>query len=900
MNPVCFMICVKRFLLPFLFLFVTTTAGYAIETQSVVVLPFEIHSQKSMGYMSTKIPRVIEKHLKNDGAKIIQANLTELSGKNATWKNIRGGVKGLRKAGVRTGADYVIWGSLTHVGKKFSLDAKMAAAFDTGPPSLFFVEGESIENLPIIVKKLARSFSMKIFRLERVARVLVKGNRRIEADAVLGVIKTAPGDVYLAKSLSADLKAVYAMGYFDDIRIESEEGAAGKTITFRLTEKPTVRMIKILGNKAYEMKEIKEEMDIQTGSILNIYKIRSNIKRIEALYKEKNYHNVKITYEIVQKDNNQADLEFSIQEGKKVRIKTISFSGNKYYTEKQLKKVMETSEKGFWSWLTSSGELKKEVLNQDAGRLAAFYHNTGFIQARVADPEVKFVDDWIYIKIRVNEGSRYKVGNVEINGDLNYDDGKPIFTREDLLKEMKIPEKEFYSREVVRKDILLLTDLYSNKGFAYAEIIPKIDKQEVAVPDNSGKVNIKYVINKKKPVYFEKILITGNTRTRDKVIRRQLKVYERELYDGKALKRGVRNLNRLDYFEDVKVNTIKGSADDLMILELEVTEKNTGMFSFGGGYSSVDDFFVMASITQRNLFGRGHILQLKSELGGSTTRFTLSFTEPWLFDLPLSAGFDLYNWKRDYDDYDKDSKGGAIRFGYPVFDYTRLYLSYAYDIGDIENVEEDASSLVKDMEGTNITSSVSTTLHYDSKDKLFNPTEGMDHSLTVQYAGIGGDIAFTKYLGEAGVYIPMFWGTVGFLHAKTGYVQENSNGKLPDYERFYLGGMNSLRGFDWRDIHELDENGDEIGGNKFVQFNIEYLIPLIKEAGLMGVIFFDQGNVFNDSEKIETNDLRESAGFGFRWYSPIGPIRIENGYILDPKEGEGSSGRWEFTMGSAF
>jgi outer membrane protein insertion porin family len=257
-------------------------------------------------------------------------------------------------------------------------------------------------------------------------------------------------------------------------------------------------------------------------------------------------------------------------------------------------------------------------------------------------------------------------------------------------------------------------------------------------------IDLAYNIKKGKKVYFEAIQISGNTKTREKVIRRQLMVYEKELYSGYLLKRSIRNLHRLDYFEDVRVNTSKGSSDDQMILKIGLTEKPTGTFSFGGGYSSTENLFAMASITQRNFFGLGQVLQLKAEIGGSSTRFTTSFTEPWLFDIPLSAGFDLYNWNRDYDTYDKDSLGGAVRFGYPVFDYTRLYLTYRYDVGDIKNITEDAAKEVKELEGENITSSIAATLRYDSRDKVFSPTEGGSHSFSIEYAGIGGDIAFTK------------------------------------------------------------------------------------------------------------------------------------------------------------
>ncbi|MBU4100034.1 MAG: outer membrane protein assembly factor BamA [Proteobacteria bacterium] len=853
---------------------------YSLETVRVLVLPFEIHSQQELSYLKTEIPGIFKNHFKQNGAIVIEIDFS--------LENQPKSIAGMRNLGIKSGADYVVWGSLTWLEQKFSIDAKMIESFNNKPPNILFVEGEGIENLFGSVKKLAENLGIRLFRRGKVAEVLVEGNKRIETDAIKKYIKTKPGDIFNPKNISEDLKSVYSMGYFEDIRIKSEDKPEGKTIIFIVKEKPTIRVINLKGNTVYDDDEIKEYLNIRTGSILNIFKINSNIRRIEELYKEKNYHNIKVDYDLKQLEHNQADLEFIIEEGEKVQIKKITFEGNNAFDSDKLKGLIKTSEKGFFSWLTSSGELNIEDLNQDVARLSAFYHNNGYIQARVGEPQIEYKGKWIYITIKTDEGPRFKVGEVDIEGDI-------VLSKEELAKKLKINKEEFFNREVVRNDVLALTDIYSDEGYAYAEITPRIDKNFDQLI-----VNICYVIKKGQQVFFEKIIIAGNTKTRDKVIRRELKVYEQELFSGRQLKRGMRNLHRLDFFEDIKVNTIKGSSDDKMILKIDVSEKPTGTFSFGGGYSSVENLFLMASISQRNLFGRGQILNLKGEIGGRTNKYTLSFTEPWLFDIPLSATFDLYNWDRDYDSYDKNSIGSSVRFGYPVFDFTRLYLSYKYEIGDVSNIEADASESIWEMEGENVLSSISTTLRYDSRDRIFNPTEGQNHSVSMEYAGIGGDIGFTKYLAETGWYIPMFWGTVGFMHGETGYVKESSGEKLPDYERFYLGGMNSMRGFDWQDIHVTDEDGAEIGGETYIQFNIEFIFPLIKKAGIVGVIFYDTGNVYGSNESIELGDMRKSAGFGFRWYSPIGPIRLENGYILDPEEGEDTGGRWDFTMGAAF
>jgi outer membrane protein insertion porin family len=855
-----------------------------MDSVKVAVLPFEIHSMDNLSYIQTEIVKVIKSNLQQEGAAVVDVPITSALEKEL----ITGGVYEIQRFGLKVGADYVVWGSLTWIGNKFSLDTKLIESFSNESPTVFFQEGQGAENLLGIVNQLAEEIGMKIFKREKVTGVLVAGNKRIETDAIKKNIKTKPGDIFLAKSLSEDLKAVYSMGYFEDIRIEAEEGPEGKTIIFNVQEKPTIRVIRFKGNKVFDDEKINENINITTGSILNIFRVRSNIQRIEDLYKDKNYHNVNVSYNINQLDHNQADLEFIIEEGEKILIRKIIFEGNSAYKDKELKKIMETSEKGFFSWLTSSGDLNRENLDQDVAKLSAFYNNNGYVQARVGDPKIEFKEDGIEITIKVDEGPQFNVGRVDITGDL-------VLDKDKLMEKLKITQEVYYNREIVRNDVLVLTDIYSDEGYAYADISPQIDKDTEEL-----KVDITYTIEKGKQVYFETIFISGNTKTRDKVIRRELKVYEQELYSGKRLKQGVNNLYRLEYFEEVKTNTAKGSADDKMILKIDVTEKPTGTFTFGAGYSSVESVFGSASISQRNLFGRGQTLQLTGQVGSRTTRYNLNFTEPWLFDIPLSAGFNIYNWETDYDDYDRHSIGGGVRFGYPVYDFTRVYLHYNYDDADIDNISENAAKSIKDLEGTNITSKVSTTLSYDSRDRLFNPTKGSDHSIKLEYAGLGGNIGFTKYELEIGWIIPLLWTHTGFLHGKAGYVTENPGGKLPDYERYYLGGINSMRGFEWRGIYALDEEGNEIGGDKLVQFNVEYRIPLLPEQGIVGVLFYDMGDVYNNDESIDLGNLKQSAGFGFRWYSPLGPIRIEYGRILDAGEIDETGGRWEFTMGAAF
>lgn len=857
----------------------------AQQSVRVVILPFEIYAQQDLSYLQKEIPKVIKTQLEQEGANVLVLDRTSLESRNIRIDHM----EDIRQLRIDIGAQYILWGSLTWIGQNFSLDAKLLSSKEVEKPDLFSVEGEGVENLPGTLKNLVDELGLKLFKRQKIVKVLIKGNDRIEEDAIRRVLKIKSGDVFNEKNINDELKAIYKMGYFDDIRVEAQTVANGKIITFVVKEKPTVRNISIEGNTwVYDDDEIKDELTLRKGSILNINTIQNDIRRIEELYKEKNYHNVKVSFKVYPKENNLADVEYVIEEGKKFQIKKIEFIGNTAYSSSKLKGVMDTSEKGLLSFLTSSGDLNQEKLSQDTAKLTAFYQNNGYVQARVGEPEVTFEDDGIVITIRLVEGPRFKVGKVSMAGDL-------ILPEEQLLEKIKITGEEYYDRETLRLDVIELTDIYSDEGYAYADISPSIDQDAENLT-----VNITFDINKGKQVYFEEITISGNSKTRDKVIRRQLQVYEQELYSGRRLKRSVRNLYRLDFFEDIKVNTVKGSDEDKMRLLIDVKEKDTGAFSFGAGFGNVENLFLTASISERNLFGRGQVLALKGQVGTKTQRYTLSFTEPWLFDIPLSAGADVYSWNYSYPDYDKDSLGGQLRLGYPIFDYTRANLSYNYDIANIKNISDDASNSIKSDAGENIKSSVTSLIKYDSRDQLFHPTEGSLDSIEYEFAGLGGNVGFNKIIGETGWYYPLLWQTVGVLHGRAGWVKELQGKTLPDYEKFYMVGIDALRGFERDDLCPRDDSGACIGGNKFVQFNAEIRFPIAPKLGAYGVFFFDTGDIYTNDEQIDLGNLRESAGCGFRWLSPMGPVRLEYGWILDPEPTDHGAGSWEFSMASAF
>ena len=853
----------------------------------IAILPFHVVSETDLSYLSEQIPDTLSRQLKRDGGVVVDAGpLLGAVGEKGTVDTAL-----LSKTAASANIDHVIWGELTQAGETYRLDATL---FDVRKDSStpLSSEGKGVETLISTVGDMALKVGSRIFSFETISEVKVEGNRRIEADAILRVVRTKAGDRLQNDALTRDMKTIYRMGYFQDIKVVADHQEDGTAmVIFRVEEKPTIRNVLVKGNHVFDDEKVKKNVTLSKGAIFNTGSLNTSIKQIESLYNEKHYYKTKVSYRLIDVENNQADLEFTIEEGEKIWIKEIAIEGNSFFSDKKIRKMIKTKEKGFLAWLTSSGTLEMADLNVDMAMINAEYQRNGFIDCRVADPEVEYKGKWIYITVKIEEGHRYTLGKVDVAGDI-------LDTKEALLDWLQVGGDEFVNREKVQNDVVLLTDIYSNEGYARAAVVPDIRRNK-----EEGVADVTYRVTKGRLVSFDKIIITGNTVTRDKVIRRQLKIYEQELYRGAKLKESVRNLYRLEYFGDIKVNTLDTADPDKVNLSIDVKEKPTGTFTFGMGYSSEDKLFGTTSISKRNLFGRDQSLDLKAQFGGTGNKYSLIFVEPWLFDIPLYSKYELKNWDDEYSTYDKKTVGGGVTVGYPVFDYTRAFVSYTYENNTIDNIDLGASESIKEMKGTNLLSSMGFSLNYDSRDRRYNAqtTRGFDHTLRVEHAGgpLGGDISYTKYTAESSWFFPVFWKVVGMLHGEGGYVHENGDGFLPDYKKFYLGGINSLRGFEYQDIHLEDEYGYEIGGEKYVQFNAELIVPLFGVEGLVVLAFTDAGNVYEGSEHIDPDELRHTYGFGFRWYSPIGPIRFERGYVMDPQEGE-ERARWEFTMGTAF
>jgi outer membrane protein insertion porin family len=856
----------------------------------IAVLPFRIYAPKPLDYLARGFQDTLTTHLAKKGFEMISPESVNQH-PLAFLPDI--GVKERIRIGTEVEAEWIVSGSLTQIGNKVSLDLSLTDVTEKREPFFLFAVSDTLDALPETAGRLAVSIDNQIGGAVQVDSVRVEGNQRIEAEAILAVVKTEKGVRLDYEQLDKDLRNIYRMGFFTDVKIETEDGPKGKIVTLNVTEKSSIGKIVIEGNKKEKEEDLMEQLGLKLYTILDPNEIRQSVNRLKEYYRLKGFYNVDIEDRIEPMTNNQVLVRYEITENEKVYIREIEFVGNKEFDDDDLQDVMQTAEKGFFSWFTKSGLLDKNRLAFDVSKLTSFYHNHGFIKAKVGEPKISYEKGkGLAITIEIDEGLKYNVGEVDIEGDL-------VKPTDELLKKVRIREEKAFNREVVRQDVLALRNVCANEGYAYAEVRPRTDED-----NKTQRVNITYIISKGEKVRFERINIAGNTSTRDKVIRRELKVIEGGYFSGNGMKRSTRNLQRLGFFEDVQIQTKKGSDEDLMILDIQVKERATGSFSMGAGYSSEDGAFGVFEISQNNLFGRGQKLKASARIGGKSTRYDIRFVEPWFLDKPISAGIDLFNREIEYDEYTRDSLGGALRFGFPlgIDEFTRGSVKYAYDDSDISDVSEDASLTIKDIEGRNVTSGMTFAVTRDSRDRLFLTSRGSYNSISLEYTGgiLGGDVYFNKYQATSGWYFPLFWDTVFLMRGTLGLVEQRSGGSLPVYQKFRIGGINTVRGFDFGDISPIDpETGDRVGGEKMMYYNVEYRVPLLREQGVVGLVFFDAGNVFTEDENWTFENIRTSAGGGIRWYSPVGPIRLEYGVNLDPRDDE-PSGNWEFSMGGTF
>lgn len=851
----------------------------------LAILPFSIDAGQPDTQLDTKIPTkiplMISKNLELEGVTVILSK-TQQDIHQWTFSQFR-------KHGIELGVDFILTGSVFMAGDSVSIDSNLVNIYKEDGSFPLYADADTLENLFSAVSQLSKEIIGELYHRKIIMDIAVTGNKRVETDAIMRIIDSRAGDIIKPDKISKDLRKIYEMGYFDNVVVKKESLDNGVKLVFELTEKPTVRKLKFKDNTVYEDGELADSVDTKTGSILNIHKLNSDVNRMRLMYTEKNYQNCSVTYEIIELEHSQADIVFLIDEGEKIKVEKITFEGNNYFSGKKIKKAMETSEKGFFSFFTSSGDLNETEVQNDVIRIESLYKNNGFIDTKVSDPIIDIGKKSISIHFKIEEGTQYKIKTIDIAGDL-------IVAKEELLEDIQSRETQLYNRETIRKDILTISDYYANKGFANANITPLVDKD-----DQEKMMSVTFSIDKGEPVFFNRINISGNLKTRDKIIRREIKIIEQDLYSKEKIQKSFKNLNRLNYFDEIDVKPVKTVDENKMDLDVRVVEKETGTFSIGGGVSSTEGGFLSGSIQERNLFGKGQTLKLGVQLSEESMLYDVSFFEPYIMDTAVSGGVQLYKEDKEYDHYDKEALGLTLKLGYRLFDYTSVGINYNIEDFEITDVQVAETNITP---GSFLTSSIKPFLQYDSRDDFFLPTEGAKHKFSIEYAGefLGGDIDYIKYIAETGVFFPLFWKFTGALHAEVGSLDDRSDSDIDiDFARFYLGGMNSVRGFDKFDINGTRDGGKERGGEKYLQFNAEMTFPLTEKYKVAVVLFYDRGDVYRASENFDLGDQFSSYGTGIRWNSPIGPLRVEYAWVIDGKNVKNSGdGQFEFSVGASF
>jgi outer membrane protein insertion porin family len=617
--------------------------------------------------------------------------------------------------------------------------------------------------------------------------------------------------------------------------------------------------------------------------------VNKGADKLKEYYEQEGYFEVGIAPEIEKLPDGDVTVTYRIAEGRRISLDQIVIEGAQGLTPKQVKGAMDTQER---EYIILRGTVQRQRLDEDVDRIIQLYNDFGYVQARVESSEIQVDREKARATIRivVVEGPQFKVGGVDVMGNA-------VLPVEEIRKRVELKTGDVFSRSKLRDSVKGITDLYSAVGRASADVSPN------TLQDTPGRlVNIVFEINEGPETYVERINISGNTRSEEKILRREIPMAEGDLFTSQKLARAKQRLTNLNYFDKVNATTAPGSAKDKIIVNIDVTEKPTGLFSIGGGYSSQDGALGTLDLSQRNFLGKGWEVFLRLRGGQNIQTGTIGFTEPWLFDQPLAAGFDIFNTRRLLPDYTVNSLGGDIRLGHPIGEYSRWNALYRVSQDKISDVNQLGSPELISQEGTHLTSLVGLNLSRDTRDNVYDPTRGSTVSIGVDFAGVGFGEKFARSVFSTTYFQPMPWlDHVLSFRLMAGYSFGWSKDPVPLFERFYLGGSNSLRQFKSLQVSPKDNTGTRIGGNSEALGTVEYQIPLF--FGIKAAVFYDVGQVWGPDisagTKIDLSDLRHGVGAGLRWNSPFGPIRIDYGIKLDQKKGE-SFGNFNFSAGSSF
>lgn len=748
----------------------------------------------------------------------------------------------------------------------------MALCLQVAPASALSVEGvvAAPDSVPVAAVE-----SESVDEGELVEDIRVEGTQRLEKETVVSYLTVAKGGRIDEEKLDGSLKALYATGLFADVHLAMKDGI----LDVAIVENPIVNHVSFEGNDKIRKEDLEKEVQLKPRLVYTLPKVQKDVQRLLDLYRRSGRFAATIEPKIEKLEQNRVNVVFEIAEGKHTGVRRIKFVGNEHYDESALRGVINTEESAWWKFFSEADFYDPDRTAYDRELLRRFYLSEGYVDFRVASAVAEMTPDQsdFFLTFAVEEGPRYKFGKIEIVSEIKGLDGETL--REQLLTK----SGAWYNADQVDKTITKLSAVLGDKQYAFVDILPEVNKQKDALA-----LDLTYRIKPGQRVYVDRIDISGNTRTLDKVIRREMLVAEGDPYNTSKIKRSEQRIKDLGFFEEAKVTPVEGAQPDRSDLKVEIKEKSTGEISMGAGFSSSDGPLGDFSIRERNFLGKGQDARLGATISGVSKQFDFSFTEPYFLDRDLSAGVDIFHVRRDeqkQSSYDEVNTGFALRAGYPLSERLRQSLSYTLRGDKISNVADDASRFVKAQVGDSLTSMGTQELTYDARDSKIDPTEGFVTRLKTDLAGAGGDRRFVRAKLTGTQYYSPFDKYVFSVLAEGGIIKGfGQDVRIND--RFFLGG-DTLRGFAYAGAGPRDlttGSDDSLGGNKFARGSAELAFPTFMpdDLGFKAHAFVDAG-VLSDCEEtplpsetfMNDDKLRASGGLGISWQSPFGLVRLD-------------------------
>ena len=755
-----------------------------------------------------------------------------------------------------------------------------------------------------------------------IKEIQVAGTKRLEKDVITNRLHSEVGQPLDREKIREDIQTLFALGYFETVEVETQGPSTGLTLIYRIKEKPVLSEFTIEGNSELKTEELQEASGLKAFEIFNQSKLKDGIEKMQKLYEDKGYYLSKITPIITESENkDQVTLLIKIEENDKVKVKKIHFIGNKKLSDDYLKGRIATQEEGYFSAISSSGQFKQDAFERDTQILRFIYYNQGYVKAKIDRPQVTLTPDklGIYISIRIEEGEQYSVGDVDYAGDL-------LFPIEKLKETSKIQNNKIFAYDVLQKDLGELQALYGDLGYAYANVIPRTKFDDVA-----KRVDLVFEFDKGNKIHFGRINVISNTKTRDKVLRRELKIREGELYHETRRRESLENIQRLGFFEEVNFKTSTPvNQPDVMDIDIMVKERNTGQIQIGAGYSTSSGFALQGSVQQTNFRGLGQNLGISIQYSKDYSQYDLSFTEPYYNDTDWSLGERIFqsdtSGRLDYN----EKKGGASVFtSHPIGEYLRAGGSYTFTHTKLTNVKDtDGVTILTDpvlfpLSTANGDSGLAGVyVEYDTRNDRFRPTKGIYSKISYADSGLlGGNLKFYRAGADYRFFKNIFWDVVWRNSLSYARIESSEEGKpVPFNELFVLGGPYSLRGFRYATVGrrkhsdalearyqaapynlsqaEAAKRANRVfGGEQQVMYQTELMYPMIREADMYGVLFYDVGQAEDD---ITSDKFYSDWGFGIRWFSPLGPLRFEWGFPIKRDSDYHDASVFEFSIGTPF